>query len=156
MGTNKMDSSAVYALFEELKEKINELDKNATPDNRTDSTFDIDVIISLIEEMKVQINQQQFSPEQIKNLGQISAYSINKVNENFNKAFAELKSAIKPIDEKINQLKSQQSVVTRNEHVFTIDFRNSRAALTMISRVSYLTFFWRQYLATEQEQSIKG
>ncbi|BBE17813.1 hypothetical protein AQPE_1970 [Aquipluma nitroreducens] len=75
----------------------------------------------------------QFTPEQIKNLGQIAAYSVNKVNENFSKAFAELKSAIKPIDEKINQLKSQQSVVIRNEHVFTIDFRNSRAALTMIS-----------------------
>ncbi len=133
MSSNKMDSSAVYALFEELKHKIDELDKNATPDNQTNSTFDIDEIISLIEELKVQINQPQFSQEQIKNLGQISAYSIGKVNENFSKAFAELKSAIKPIDEKINQIKSQQNMVIRKEHVFTVDFRNSKAALTMIS-----------------------
>jgi hypothetical protein len=66
-------------------------------------------------------------------LGQISAYSINKVNENFSNAFDELKAAIKPIDEKINQIKSQQNVFIRKEHVFSIDFRNSRAALTMIS-----------------------
>ena len=82
---------------------------------------------------QIQINQQRFSPEQIRKLVKISAYSISKVNENFNKAFAELKAAIKPIDEKINQIKTQQNVVIRKEHVFSVDFRNSRAALTMIS-----------------------
>ena len=133
MGSSKMDSSAVYTLFEELKQKIEELDKNATSNGETGSTKYSDDILSLIEELKVQANQQRFSPEQIKNLGQISAYSIGKVNENFSKAFAELKSAIKPIDEKINQIKSQQNMVIRKEHVFSIDFRNSRAALTMIS-----------------------
>jgi len=133
MSSNKMDSSAVYALFEELKQEIEELDKNATPIDQTDSTVNSDEIISLIEELKVLINQQRFSPEQIKNLGQISAYSINKINENFSKAIAEMESAIKPIDEKINLIKSQQNVVIRKEHVFSIDFRNSKAALTMIS-----------------------
>ena len=132
MGTSKMDSSAVYTLFEELKQKIDELDKNATLDDQTDSTFNTDMIIPLIEELKVQINQPRFSQEQIKSLGHISAYSISKVNESFSKAFAELKVAIKPIDEKINQIKSQQNVVIRKEHVFSIDFRNSKAALTMI------------------------
>lgn len=129
-----MDSSAVYALFEELKQKIEELSKNATSNGQTRSTEYSDEILSLIEELKVQTNQQQrFSPEQIKNLGQISAYSIGKVNENLSKAFAELKSAITPIDEKINQIKSQQNVVIRKEHVFSVDFQNSKAALTMIS-----------------------
>ena len=133
MGSSKMDSSAVYTLFEELKQKINELGNNATSNGQTDSNSYSDELLSLIEELKVQANQQRFSPEQIKNLGQIAAYSIGKVNENFSKVFAELKSAIKPIDEKINQIKSQQNAVICKKHVFSIDFQNSKAALTMIS-----------------------
>lgn len=133
MGSSKMDSSAVYALFEELKQKIDELDKNATPDDQTDSTVYSEELISLIEELKVKLNQPHFSKKQIENLGQIAANSINMINANFSKAIAELKTAIRPIDEKIDQLKSQQNVVIRKEHVFTVDFRNSKAALTMIS-----------------------
>ena len=102
-------------------------------DSQTDSIFDIDQIIPLIEDLKVQINQQRFSQEQMKNLRQNSAYSIGKVNENFSNAFAELKSAIKPIDEKINQIRSQQNLVIRKEHVFSVDLRNSKAAITIIS-----------------------
>jgi hypothetical protein len=133
MGSSKMDSSAVYALFEELKQKIDEQGSYATPNGQTNSTVNSDEIISLIEELKVQINQSQFSEGQIKNLGQISAYSIGKVNESLSKVQTELKATIKPIDEKINQIKSQQDVVIRKEHVFSIDFQNSKAALTMIS-----------------------
>lgn len=133
MSSSKMDSSAVYTLFEELKQKIEELDKNATPDDQTDSTVNSEELISLIEELKVKLNQPQFSKRQIENLGQIAANSINMINANFSKAFSELKSAITPIDEKINQIKSQQNVVIRKEHVFSIDFRNSKAALTMIT-----------------------
>ncbi len=33
MGSGKMDSSAVYTLFEELKQKIDELGKRGTPIN---------------------------------------------------------------------------------------------------------------------------
>ena len=133
MGTSKMDSSAVYALFEELKQKIDELVKNGTPGGQMDSSTNSDEIISLIEELKVQINQQQFSPEQMKNLGQISAYSISKVNESLNKVFTEIKAVITPIDEKINLLKFPQNIAIRNDHFFIVDFRNSKAALTMIS-----------------------
>lgn len=133
MGSNRMDSSAVYALFEELKQKIDELDKNAVSDGQTDSTEYSEELISLIGELKVKLNQPQFSKRQIENLGQIAANSINLINANFSKAFAEMESAIKPIDEKINQIKSQQNVVIRKEHVFTVDFRNSKAALAMIS-----------------------
>ncbi len=133
MGSSKMDSSAVYTLFEELKQKIDELDKNATPIDQTDSTVNSEELISLIEELKVKLNQPQFSKRQIENLGQIAANSINMINANFSKAITEMESAIKPIDEKINQIKSQQNLVIRKEHVFTVDFRNSKAALTMIS-----------------------
>jgi hypothetical protein len=133
MGSNKMDSSAVYALFEELKHKIEKLDKNAIPDDQTDSIVNSEELILLIEELKVKLNQPQFSKRQIENLGQIAANSINMINANFSKAITEIKSAIKPIDEKINQIKSQQNVVVRKEHVFSIDFQNSKAAITMIS-----------------------
>lgn len=135
MGSSKMDSSAVYTLFEELKQKIDEQSQRArhNTNSQTDSTSDSDQIISLIEDLKVRINQQQFTPEQIKNLGQISAYSVNKVNENLNKVFTEIKAVITPIDEKITLLKFPQNIAVRNDHHFSVDFRNSKAAITMIS-----------------------
>lgn len=133
MGTSKMDSSAVYTLFEEIKQKIDELSKKSIPDNQANSTFDPEELISLIEDLQIRINQQQFTPEQIKNLGQISAYSVNKVNENLNKVFTEIKAVITPIDEKITLLKFPQNIAVRNDHFFSVDFRNSKAAITMIS-----------------------
>ena len=35
-----MDSSAVYELFEELIQKVDEMSKKTIPDNQTDSTSD--------------------------------------------------------------------------------------------------------------------
>ena len=144
MSSSKMDSSAVYALFEELKQKIDELDKNATPDSQTNSTFDIEELISLIEELKVKLNQPQFSKRQIENLGQIAANSINMIAVNFSKTVAELKAAINPIDEKINQIKSQQNVVIRKEHVFYHRFSKQQGCFNNgFDGVSDFTFFWR-------------
>jgi len=78
MGTSKMDSSAVYTLFEELKQKIDELGKKTFPDSQADSTSDPEELISLIEDLQIRINQQQFTPEQIEvlqtNLAQYSAF----------------------------------------------------------------------------------
>ncbi|WP_318350777.1 hypothetical protein [Aquipluma nitroreducens] len=61
MGSSKMDSSAVYTLFEELKQKIDEQSQRArhNTNSQTDSTSDSDEIISLIEDLKVRINQLQ-------------------------------------------------------------------------------------------------
>ena len=133
MGSSKMDSSAVYTLFEELKQKIDELSKKSIQDNQANLTSDSEELISLIEDLQIRINQPQFSPEQIKNLGQISAYSVNKVSENLNKVFTEIKAVITPIDEKISLLKFPQNIAIRNDHHFSVDFRNSKAAITMIS-----------------------
>ena len=64
MGTSKMDSSAVYTLFDELKQKIDKLGKKPIPDNQANSTFDLEELISLTEDLQIQIKQQQqFSPE---------------------------------------------------------------------------------------------
>lgn len=87
------------------------MSKKSIPVNNANSPSDSEELISPIEDLQIRNNQQQFTPEQIKNLGQISAYSIGKVNENLSKTFAELKSAIKPINEKINQIKAQQNMV---------------------------------------------
>jgi hypothetical protein len=138
MGSSKMDSAAVYTLFEELKQKIDELGKKPIPDNQIDSTSDSQELIMLIEALQIQIKQQQqFSPEQIKalqtNLTQYSAYSLGKVNDSLRKVITELKTVITPIDEKFNLLKSPQNMVIRNDHNFRVDFQNSKAAITMIS-----------------------
>ncbi len=61
-----MDSSAVYALFEELKQKIEQLSKGGISDNQTNSNFDAEEIVVLINEILTRVNQKQFSPEQIK------------------------------------------------------------------------------------------
>jgi hypothetical protein len=139
MGTSKMDSSAVYGLFEELKQKVDEIGKKTIPDNQTDSTSDPEELISLIEDLQIRINQQQFTPEQIEvlqtNLAQYSAYSLGKVNDSLRKVITELKALITPIDEKINLLKSPQNMVIRKEHIFSVDFRNSMVL------VKVLTFF---------------
>ena len=48
MGSSKMDSSAVYTLFEELKQKIDELSKKSIQDNQTNSTSDSEILNSLV------------------------------------------------------------------------------------------------------------
>lgn len=137
MGTSKMDSSAVYTLFEELKQKIDELGKKTFPENQADSTSDPEELKSLIEDIQIRINQRQFTPDQIEflqtNLAQYSAYSLGKINDSLRKVITELKAQITPIDEKINLLKFPQNIVIRKDHVFSVDFRNSKAAITMIS-----------------------
>ncbi len=70
MGTSKMDSSAVYTLFEELKQRIDELSKKSIQDNQANSTSDSeDTNTHLSKIYKIRINQQQFTPEQIKKSG---------------------------------------------------------------------------------------
>jgi hypothetical protein len=144
MGSSKMDSSAVYALFEELKQKIDELGKKAKPKDQADSTLETVEIATLIDDLLNHTNQQQFTPEQIKvlqtNLAQYSAYSLSKVNESLRKVFTDLIAAITPIDEKINLIKSQQNLVIRNEPVFSVDFRNCKAVITIISMVLLILF----------------
>ena len=144
MSTGKMDASTVYALFEELKQKIEQLGKDGVSDNLTNSTFDTEEIIALIHELHNYVNQKQFSPEQIKELqksmAQISAYSLNKISDNIRGLSTELKASIIPIKEKVDQLKTPQNTVIRKEHIFTVDFRNSKAAGTIISMALIILF----------------
>jgi len=146
MGTGKMDSSTVFALFEELKQKIDELGKRTVANNQTNSNFDFEELTVSINELRFLANQKQFTPEQIKelqnNLAQVSAYSLGKVNDNFTKLLAELKAIIIPIDEKVSLLQTLQNPVIRKEHVFTVDFRNSKAAITIITMALFILLSW--------------
>lgn len=143
MSTGKMDSSTVFALFEELKQKIEQLSINGASVN-PNSNFDTEEITALIHELRNHVNQNQFSPEQIKELqksmAQISAYSLNKIGDNIRGLSTELKAAIISIEEKVDQLKTPQNTVIGKEHVFTVDFRNSKAAITIITMALLILF----------------
>lgn len=52
MATEKMDASAVYALFEELKQKIVEQGKRADQPVQGDSTVNSAEITTLIEKLQ--------------------------------------------------------------------------------------------------------
>ena len=66
MGTSKMDSSAVYTLFEELKQKIDELGKKTFPDSQADSTSDPEELISLIEDLQIRETAEKLERERLK------------------------------------------------------------------------------------------
>lgn len=143
MGTGKMDASTVYALFEELKQKIERLSINGASVN-PNSNFDTEEIAALMQELRTHLKPKQFSSEQIKELqksmAQISAFSLNKISDNIRGLSKELKASIIPIKEKVDQLKTPQNTVIRKEHIFTMDFQNSKAAITIISMALIILF----------------
>ena len=145
MSTGKMDSSTVYALFEELKQKIEQLVKNEVLE-RPNSNFDTEQITVLIHELRNYTNQRQFSPEQIKELqniqAQVAGYSLGKVNDNIRKILTELKAIIVPLNEKVGLLQTPTNMVIRKEHVFIVDFRRSKTAITIITMALVILLSW--------------
>ncbi|WP_321287707.1 hypothetical protein [uncultured Sunxiuqinia sp.] len=145
MGIGKMDSSAVYALFEELKQKIEQLGKDEISDN-LNSNFDSQEIAILVREIRTRINQRQFSPEQIRELqniqAQVAAYSLGKVNDNIRKILTELKTIIVPLHEKVGHLQTPSNMIIRKEHVFIVDFRRSKTAITIITMALVILLSW--------------
>lgn len=141
-----MDSSAVYTLFEELKQRIEQLSKGGISDNQTNSNFDTEEIVVLINEIHTRVNQKQFSSEQIKELqnilAQVAGYSLGKVNDNIRTILTELKTIIVPIKEKINLLQIPQNTVIRKEHVIIVDFRRSKTAITIITMALVILLSW--------------
>ncbi len=140
-----MDSSAVYALFEELKQKIEQLGKDEISDN-LNSNFDSQEIAILVREIRTRINQRQFSPEQIRELqniqAQVAAYSLGKVNDNIRKILTELKTIIVPLHEKVGHLQTPSNMIIRKEHVFIVDFRRSKTAITIITMALVILLSW--------------
>lgn len=135
MSTDEMDSSTVYALFEELKQKIAELDSKTGPNVQAKPVHSGE-LATLVEELRTLAGQKQFTPEQIRILqetvGQFAAWSLDKTNDKLEKVFTGISGLINPIHKKMDLLNLPQNSVVRKEHVFSIDFRNSKAALTLI------------------------
>ena len=146
MGTGKMDSSAVYALFEELKQKIEQLSKGGISDNQAKSNYNTEEIVLLMHDISERVNQKQFSPEQIKELqnilAQVAGYSLGKVNDNIRTILTKLKTIIVPLNEKVGQLQNPTNVVIRKEHVFIVDFRRSKTAITIIAMALVILLSW--------------
>lgn len=137
MSTEKMDSLAVYALFEELKQKIVELGNKQTQNVQAGSAINSAEISPLVEEIRKLASQKQFTPEQIKELEEemagFTSHALKKSFEKWDKGFSAVTNLIHQIDEKIKTLNVPQDFVIRKEYVFCLDFKNSKAAITLIS-----------------------
>lgn len=66
-------------------------------------------------------------------LAQVAGYSLGKVNDKSGTVLTELKTMIVPLNEKIGQLQTPSNMVIRKEHVFIVDFRRSKTAITIIT-----------------------
>jgi len=139
MATDKMNSSAVYELFEELKQKIMELERKTTLEVQADTASHAERIETLVEELRTFAAQRQFAPEQInelqRNMTQVAAYSLGKTNNKLDQLFARLSALIDPINKKMDMVNLPEHFVNRKEHVysFKLDFKNSRTAITIIT-----------------------
>jgi len=139
MATDKMNSSAVYELFEELKQKIMELEKKTTLEVQADTASHAEKIEILLEELRTFAAQRQFTPEQInelqRNMTQVAAYSLGKTNNKLDQLFAGLSALIDPINKKIDLVNLPEHFGIRKEHVysFKLDFKNSRIAIPIIA-----------------------
>ena len=136
MSTDKMDASAVYTLFEELKQEIAALKK--LPQNTpNEPTIDLGKMNLLFDELQRVSEQRQFTPEQIKVLentfAQIAGFAIKKTFEKVDEKHSELNERFKAMEEKISLPGKESRSVVRKEHIFSIDFKNSKAALSMIA-----------------------
>lgn len=139
MATDKMNSSAVYELFEELKQKIMELERKTPLEVEADTASHAERIETLVEELRTFATQRQFAPEQInelqRNMTQVAAYSLGKANNKLDQLFAGLSALIDPINKKMDLVNLPEHFVIRKEHVysFKLDFKNSRTTITIIA-----------------------
>ncbi len=137
MATEKMDASAVYALFEEVKQKIVEQGKKADHPVQVDSTVNSAEITTLIEKSLKVIDQKRFTPEQIEelqeNMAEFAGCALGKSFEKLDGDFLKITDLINQINKKIEPLNVPQNFVIRREHAFSVDFKNSKAAITMIT-----------------------
>ena len=99
-----------------------------------------------MHELRNRVDQKQFSPEQIKELqnilAQVAGYSLGKVNDNIRTILTELKTIIAPLNEKVRQLQTPSNMVIRKEHVFIVDFRRSKTAITIITMALVILLLW--------------
>ncbi|WP_303918753.1 hypothetical protein [Draconibacterium sediminis] len=142
MGVGKIDASTVFTLFEELKQKIDRLGKGTVSGEQTKQ--DTEEIAVLLQELRNQIKQTQFSTEQLrilqKNMATASTYTIREIGKNLSSVNRELKATISPINKRIDQLEIPKDITVRKEHLIRVNFRNSKTAITFVSMTLVILF----------------
>jgi hypothetical protein len=147
MNNEKMDTSAVYTLFEELKEKITELGNGLVQTSQNNSPTNSNETTKFVEELYRFAVQKQFSPEQIKelqeNMAQFSVELLVRMGKKVEKEMTEVINHANLIAEKIDSLNIPLKFVIHKKHIFTVDFKNSKAAITIIvmGLVSFLSLY---------------
>lgn len=146
-----MDTSAVYGLFEELKQSLTEM--TASLKGRSEQqTFDLNKVEELLEKVNILSKQEVFSPEQIRVLEEILTKSVVAGMETaFEKQDGwdlEKRETLQAIEAKIDKMDKESRTVIRKEYVFSLDFKNSKTVITLCSMGLVLLFslvgnFWQ-------------
>ena len=151
MYTDRMDTSAVYGLFEELKQSLTEM--TASLKGRSEQqTIDLSRIEELLYKMNTLSKQEVFSSEQIRVLEEILTKSVvagmEIVFEKQDGWDAEKKETLQAIEAKIDEMGKESRTVIRKEHVFSLDFKNSKTVITLccmglVHSFSLVGNFWQ-------------
>ena len=133
MESDRMDTSAVYGLFEELKQSLTEM-AFSLEGRSEQQTIDLSKIEELLGKMNTLSKQEVFSPEQIRVLEEILTKSVvaglETVFEKLDGWNAEKRETLQAIA-KIDEMGKESRTVIRKEHVFSLDFKNSKTVITL-------------------------
>ncbi len=151
MNTDRMDTSTVYGLFEELKQSLTEM-ASSLKGRSEQQTIDLSKIEELFGKINTLSKQEAFSPKQIRVLEEILTKSIvtglEIAFEKLDGWDSEKKETLQAIEAKIDELGKEGRTVIRKEHVFSLDFKNSKMVITLCCMGLVLLFslvgnFWQ-------------
>ncbi len=151
MNTDRMDTSAVYGLFEELKQSLTEM-ASSLKGRSEQQTINLSKIEELFGKINTLSKQEAFSPKQIRALEEILTKSIvaglEIAFEKLDGWDSEKKETLQAIEAKIDELGKEGRTVIRKEHVFSLDFKNSKMVITLCCMGLVLLFslvgnFWQ-------------
>ncbi|MCG2647774.1 hypothetical protein JJE62_09995 [Alloprevotella tannerae] len=129
-----MDTSAVYGLFEELKQSLTEM-ASSLKGRSEQQTIDLSKIEELFGRMNTLSKQEVFSPEQIRVLEEILPKSVvaglEVAFEKLDGWDAEKKETLQAIEAKIDEMGKESRTVIRKEHILSLDFKNSKTVITL-------------------------
>lgn len=133
MESDRMDTSAVYGLFEELKQSLTEM-AFSLEGRSEQQTIDLSKIEELLWKMNTLSKQEVFSPEQIRVLEEILTKSVvaglETVFEKLDGWNAEKRETLQATA-KIDEMGKESRTVIRKEDVFSLDFKNSKTVITL-------------------------
>ena len=129
-----MDTSAIYCLFEELKQSLTEM-AFSLKGRSEQQTIDSSKIEELLGKMNTLSKQEVFSPEQIRVLEEILTKSVvaglETVFEKLDGWNAEKRETLQAIEAKIDEMGKESRTVIRKEHILSLDFKNSKTVISL-------------------------